>query len=114
MNKWQKLIGTALLFASLAGSAAANVTSFAPPEYLSWLEELKADMLSRGISRQTLDTVFIQDFYHFVPGKLRIGFMPVAVAGQLMAAPVDFLYGIPVGLDHSARHKKGRFNVHGI
>lgn len=35
--------------------------------------------------------------------------MPVAVAGQLMAVPVDFLYGIPVGLDHSARHKKGRF-----
>ena len=57
---------------------------------------------------------FIQDFYHFVPGKLRIGFMPVAVAGQFMAAPVDFLYGIPVGLDHSARHKKGRFDVHGI
>ena len=40
--------------------------------------------------------------------------MPVAVAGQLMAVPVDFLYGIPVGLDHSARHKKGRFDVHGI
>ena len=40
--------------------------------------------------------------------------MPVAVAGQLMAAPVDFLYGITVGLDHSARHKKGRFDVHGI
>lgn len=72
MNKWQKLIGTALLFASLAGSAAANVTSFAPPEYLSWLEELKADMLSRGISRQTLDTVFIQDFYHPDPEVVKI------------------------------------------
>ena len=52
---------------SVATAACANVTSFAPPEYLSWLDELKADMAQRGISQKTLDTVYAQDFYHPEP-----------------------------------------------
>ncbi len=54
------LFAFALFFAA---SACANVTSFAPPEYLQWLDELKQEMADRGISRKTLDKVYAQDFY---------------------------------------------------
>lgn len=48
-------------------SAKANVTSFAPPEYCTWLEELKKDMINRGISEETVKTVYAQDYYHPSP-----------------------------------------------
>ncbi len=61
-----RLIGlmaaTAFAFCGCA-STQANVTSAAPKEYLSWLEELKQDMLNRGISQETISTVYVQDFY---------------------------------------------------
>ncbi len=61
-----RLIGlmaaTAFAFCGCA-STQANVTSAAPKEYLSWLEELKEDMLKRGISQETINTVYVQDFY---------------------------------------------------
>ncbi len=61
-----RLIGlmaaTAFSFCGCA-STQANVTSVTPKEYVSWLEELKQDMLNRGISKETIDTVYAQDFY---------------------------------------------------
>ena len=47
---------------SVATSACANVTTFAPPEYLAWLDDLKKEMVDRGISQKTIDTVYAQDF----------------------------------------------------
>ena len=57
---------------SLSAAACANVASFAPPEYLSWLEDLKKEMEEKGISRQTIDTVYVQDFYHPAPEVVKI------------------------------------------
>ena len=58
-----------------------------------------------------LDPSAIQDFYHLVPGKLRIGFMPVAVAGQLMAPFVNHAHLLRIFLRHSAGYEEGRFNL---
>ena len=55
-----------------ACSTSANVTSFAPPEYLQWLEGLKAEMRQKGISQATLDTVYAQDYYHPAPEVVKI------------------------------------------
>jgi len=56
------MAATAFTFCGCA-SSRANLTSAAPEEYLSWLEDLKQDMLNRGISQETIDTVYVQDFY---------------------------------------------------
>ena len=53
--RFMPLFAFALFFAA---SACANVTSFASPEYLQWLDELKQEMADRGISRKTLDKVY--------------------------------------------------------
>ena len=65
MNKSCFLSSVCALSLLAAGctSAQANVTSFAPSEYLSWLEDLKKEMLSKGISQQTIDKVYAQDYY---------------------------------------------------
>ena len=65
MNKFISRFSLAALLLCTAGCAAAqaNVTSFAPPEYISWLEDLKKDMYAKGISQQTLDLVYAQDYY---------------------------------------------------
>lgn len=57
---------------SVATSACANVTTFAPPEYLAWLDDLKKEMVDRGISQKTIDTVYAQDFYHPDPEVVKI------------------------------------------
>ena len=71
----RKSLITASLALSLvvaACSSSANVTSFAPPEYLSWLDKLKLEMREKGISQNTLDTVYAQDFYHPAPEVVKI------------------------------------------
>lgn len=60
------------LFIGGCASAQANVTSFAPPEYLSWLENLKKDMVNRGISEATVNKVYAQDYYHPSPEVVKI------------------------------------------
>ncbi len=56
----------------ISTAACASVTSFAPKEYLCWLEELKSEMLQKGISKQTLEKVYAQDFYHPAPEVVKI------------------------------------------
>lgn len=56
----------------VSAAACANVTSFAPPEYLSWLDNLKQEMRQKGISQETLDKVYVQDFYHPAPEVVKI------------------------------------------
>lgn len=53
----------AFCFSGCAGTKA-NVTTFAPPEYLAWLDDLKQDMLKKGISEETIRAVYSNDFYH--------------------------------------------------
>ncbi len=69
MNKSCFLASVCALSLLVAGctSAQANVASFAPPEYLTWLDALKKEMLSKGISRQTIDKVYAQDYYNPSP-----------------------------------------------
>lgn len=49
-------------------SAACNVTAaeknMPPREYLEWLENLKAEMLEKGISQPTIDAAFAKNYYH--------------------------------------------------
>lgn len=52
---------------SVAACASANVTSFAPKEYLCWLDELKKEMVEKGISQSTIDKVYAFDYYHPEP-----------------------------------------------
>ncbi len=66
---------TVFSFAALAsgcGAARANVASFAPPEYLEWLDDLKQDMHARGISEKTLDRVYAVDYYQPSPEVVKI------------------------------------------
>ena len=69
--RFHRQISLLAIALSVATAACANVTSFAPPEYLNWLDELKADMAKRGISKETLDTVYAQDFYHPEPDVVK-------------------------------------------
>ena len=52
---------------TVAGCASANVVSIAPKEYLAWLDDLKKEMLERGISQKTIDEVYAVDYYHPTP-----------------------------------------------
>ncbi len=51
--------------------ASANVASVAPKEYLDWLEELKKEMVERGISQKTVDEVYAVDYYHPTPEAVK-------------------------------------------
>ena len=52
---------------SLTACASANVTSEAPEEYLVWLDDLKKEMIEKGISKKTIKKVYAQDYYHPAP-----------------------------------------------
>lgn len=54
------------------GYAAPTEKMSAPKEYIQWLEELKADMKSRGISSETLAKVYVEDYYHPAPEVVKI------------------------------------------
>ncbi len=62
--KYRRHIVLSLFLLIFSTSACANVTSFAPPEYIKWLDDLKKEMAEKGISQNTLDKVYTQDFYH--------------------------------------------------
>lgn len=75
MNKhflYTSVFVAAFCLSGCTGSAKANVTSFAPPEYLSWLDGLKKEMAQKGISQKTIDTVYAQDYYHPSPEVVKI------------------------------------------
>ena len=61
-----------LALMGVSGCASANVMSDAPQEYLCWLDNLKAEMLSKGISQETLDEVYKQDYYQPNPEVVKI------------------------------------------
>lgn len=69
---WFKKILFLVFAVGFSTSACANVTTMAPPEYLEWLENLKKEMINRGISQKTIDTVYAGDFYHPEPEVVKI------------------------------------------
>ena len=56
-----------------AGACAEMPANNQPPmEYLQWLDELKQEMMTRGISKATIDKVYGQnDFYHPQPDAVK-------------------------------------------
>ncbi len=60
-----------LVSVGVAACASANVVSIAPPEYLDWLDELKAEMVDKGISQKTIDEVYAVDYYHPKPDAVK-------------------------------------------
>lgn len=51
-----------------AGNEAVNV----PEEYTQWLNNLKVEMVERGISQETVDVVFTPNYYHPKPEVVEI------------------------------------------
>ena len=60
-----------LLSFAMMACASANVVSIAPEEYLDWLEELKEEMVDKGISQKTIDEVYAVDYYHPKPAAVK-------------------------------------------
>ena len=63
----KSLIVSASVLWGLTACASANVTSEAPEEYLVWLDDLKKEMIEKGISKKTIKKVYAQDYYHPAP-----------------------------------------------
>ncbi len=55
------MTASSLLIGSCA--SAGSKTPEIPEEYRVWMEELKAEMLNRGISQKTLDVVYSSNYY---------------------------------------------------
>lgn len=82
------LFGTALLLLAIGGDLASAADSKKPdsveknketaeeiviPEaYTTWLEELKQDMINKGIKPDTVETVFEPNYYHPKPEVVKI------------------------------------------
>lgn len=50
-----------------AGAVRAAGKVEAPEEYLDWLDDLKEEMIDRGISKKTIKKVYAEDYYHPEP-----------------------------------------------
>lgn len=49
---------------SATACATDNLKIEAPKEYLEWLENLKSEMIEKGISEKTIKKVYAQNYYH--------------------------------------------------
>ena len=63
----KKIMVSVFALLGIVACASANVTSLAPKEYLDWLDELKKEMVEKGISQSTIDKVYAFDYYHLEP-----------------------------------------------
>lgn len=55
-----------------AGAVRAADKVEAPEEYLDWLDDLKEEMIDRGISKKTIKKVYAEDYYHPEPEVVKI------------------------------------------
>jgi len=55
-----------------AGAVRAVDKVEAPEEYLDWLDDLKEEMIDRGISKKTIKKVYAEDYYHPEPEVVKI------------------------------------------
>ena len=60
----------ALMFSTAACASAPD--NRPPAEYVHWLENLKKEMVERGISKETVDNVYKTDFYKPDPQVVKI------------------------------------------
>lgn len=56
----------------LVSTTACASTSQAPKEYLQWLDNLKEEMVEKGISQKTIDKVYEKDYYKPNPKVVKI------------------------------------------
>ena len=63
----KKIVLSVGLAICLSACSSVRAQSKAPQEYLDWLENLKQEMLTRGISQATIDKVYEVDYYHEKP-----------------------------------------------
>lgn len=57
-----------LMFLFISTSFASSKTEIeTPKEYTAWLEELKKEMISKGISKETIEKAYKKDYYHPEP-----------------------------------------------
>lgn len=70
----QKLSLLAVFFMLGTSSCTASLVdeNQPPEEYVIWLNDLKQDMLSRGISKATVKKVFSENYYHPQPEAVKI------------------------------------------
>ena len=64
--KFPKNMLAVSIFALWSATACAtdNLAVEAPVEYLNWLENLKVEMMEKGISKKTIKKVYAQNYYH--------------------------------------------------
>ena len=60
------VFGAAMLFGSTACASVARMDKIPEPpqEYLDWLDDLKEEMVARGISAETVNQAFAKNYYH--------------------------------------------------
>lgn len=60
------MFGAAMLFGSTACASVARMDKIPEPpqEYLDWLNDLKEEMIARGISAETVNQAFAKNYYH--------------------------------------------------
>lgn len=67
-----RFISLAAVMIFSASACAANPEPTPPSEYLQWLDNLKKEMVSRGISEKTVDEVYKTDYYKPNPQVVKI------------------------------------------
>ncbi len=67
-----RFISLAAVLMFSASACAANPEPTPPSEYLQWLDNLKKEMVSRGISEKTVDEVYKTDYYKPNPQVVKI------------------------------------------
>lgn len=60
------VFSAAMLFGSTACASVARMDKIPEPpqEYLDWLDDLKEEMIARGISAETVNQAFAKNYYH--------------------------------------------------
>lgn len=72
MSKRLLLLAAFFMFGTSACTASLIDEKQPPKEYVVWLEDLKKDMIKRGISKSTVKKVFAQNYYHPQPEAVKI------------------------------------------
>ena len=73
MRGWLVVCLAGVLFSGVSAAAEKPEAVVEVPEaYRSWLEDLKTEMIERGISEETVETVFAPNYYHPKPEVVEI------------------------------------------
>ena len=65
MNISKKMLSVSLIALWVTTACASDSVGINPPkEYSDWLENLKSEMIDRGISKETIKKVYAKNYYH--------------------------------------------------